>query len=114
MKKIFLSAGVVTAIVLLTNCNASKKLVAPPKMNYETNIKTLVMDNCVPCHVPAKGGFKKPYDNFTNLKTDIDEILHRIQLQPTEKGFMPFKRKRLSDSTINVFKQWKTDGLLEK
>jgi len=27
---------------------------------------------------------------------------------------MPFKHPKLSDSTINVFAEWKKDGLLEK
>jgi hypothetical protein len=46
---------------------------------------------------------------------DIDEIIRRIELNPTDKGFMPFKKTaKLNDSTINVFKKWKADGMLEK
>ena len=41
-------------------------------------------------------------------------FLKSIQLNPGEKGFMPFKHPKLSDSTINVFVKWKEDGLLEK
>jgi hypothetical protein len=74
-----------------------------------------VVANCSPCHIPAKGGNKKPYDNFANVKTDIDEIIRRIELEPSARGFMPFRKNaKLSDSTIAVFKQWKADGLLEK
>ena len=47
------------------------------------------------------------------MKTDIDEIVRRIQLNPGDKGYMPFKRPKLSDSTIMVFKQFKQDGVLE-
>jgi hypothetical protein len=53
-------------------------------------------------------------NTYTAVSSSIDDIVTRIQLHPGEKGFMPFKRARLSDSTINVFKQWKADGLLEK
>jgi hypothetical protein len=115
MKKMFLGAAVVLAVLILANCNPSKKVAAtpPPKINYENNVKAVVMANCTPCHIPANGGNKRPYDNVANLKSDIDEIIHRISLQPNERGFMPFKHARLSDSTINVFKQWKADGLLE-
>ncbi|MES1218310.1 MAG: hypothetical protein ABUT20_22580, partial [Bacteroidota bacterium] len=69
---------------------------------------------CSPCHIPAKGGNKKPYDNYANVSKDIDAMIQRIQLNPTDKGFMPFKGKKLSDSTIAIFQKWKADGLLEK
>ncbi|HKC35805.1 MAG TPA: hypothetical protein VKB95_07070, partial [Chitinophagaceae bacterium] len=77
-------------------------------------ISVVIMNNCVPCHIPAKGGFKKAYDNYANVKTDIDEMIRRIELNPTDKGFMPFKKTaRLPDSTIAKFKKWRDDGLLE-
>jgi hypothetical protein len=41
-------------------------------------------------------------------------MLTRINLNPGDRGFMPFKHPKLSDNTINVFAQWKKDGLLEK
>jgi hypothetical protein len=72
------------------------------------------MNNCTPCHIPSKGGNKKPYDVYANVKTDIDEMIRRIELNPTDKGFMPFKKAKLHDSTIAVFKKWRADGLLEK
>jgi nitrate/TMAO reductase-like tetraheme cytochrome c subunit len=73
------------------------------------------MANCTPCHIPANGGRKRAYDNFTNVKEDIDEIIRRIDQNPTDRGFMPFKKtEKLNDSTIAVFKKWKADGLLEK
>ena len=117
MKKILLLSLLGLSVLLLTNCDPSKKAAATavPKMNYETNLQPVIMANCSPCHIPSKGGNKKPYDNFANVKTDIDEMIRRIELNPGEKGFMPFKKTaRVSDSTINLFKQWRTDGLLEK
>jgi hypothetical protein len=51
---------------------------------------------------------------YANVKTDIDEMIRRIELNPTDKGFMPFKKAKLHDSTIAVFKKWRADGLLEK
>jgi len=120
MKK-FLILATIVAMVFVFACNPSKKTAgttAPPtevaKSTYEANVQTAIMANCVPCHIPAKGGNKKPYDNFANVKTDIDEMIRRVELTPGEKGFMPFKRAKLSDSTIAVFKQWKADGMLEK
>lgn len=117
MKKISLLALIVTGGFILSNCNPAKKATAsaPAKLTYEANLMTVVANNCSPCHIPANGGKKKAYDNYTSVKTDIDEIIRRIELNPADKGFMPFKKTaKLSDSTITVFKQWKADGLLEK
>ena len=40
-------------------------------------------------------------------------MITRISLTPAEKGFMPFKNAKLSDDVIAVFKQWRSDGMLE-
>ena len=118
MKKYFIIAGIVALTTLLYNCSGSKKATAssaPPAVsNYQTNVKTVIEANCSPCHIPAKGGNKKAYDDFANVKADIDDIIRRIELNPGDRGFMPFKHPKLGDSTIAVFKKWKTDGLLEK
>src|SRR5688572_10548166 len=116
MKKysvVFLLAGVA---VVFSYCSGSKKAAkTPPKLAYASSIQTLIVGNCSPCHIPEKGGKKKPYDNYANVKEDIDEIIRRIELSPTERGFMPFKKtEKLSDSSVAVLKQWKNGGLLEK
>lgn len=109
MLVVFLLLGGVT---LLVNCTASKKAVTPPKVTYAANVEQLVVANCSPCHIPAKGGKKLSLDNAGAVKANIDDIIARIEKHPGEKGFMPFKKARLSDSAINVFKQWKADGML--
>lgn len=117
MKQLFVLAFLGSAVLVLTNCDPSKKAAATPdlKITYDTHLQTVIEGNCSPCHLPAKGGNKKPYDNYASVKTDIDEIIRRIELNPGERGFMPLKKTaKLSDSTINLFKQWRTDGLLEK
>lgn len=115
MKKVFLSFLCVSTALFFYNCNSAKKAAATPPaaLTYETNVKTVIMSNCAPCHVPSKGGKVKSYESFANTKADIDDILRRIQLNPDQKGFMPFKHPKLSDSTIAIFKQWKADGMLE-
>ncbi len=115
MKKYILLTGVVTAALIFANCGSSKKTTTTPvaKSTYAANVSTVIMSNCSPCHIPAKGGNKKAYDNFANTKADIDEIIRRIEINPGDRGFMPFKHPKLNDSTIAVFKQWKADGMLE-
>lgn len=119
MRRYYVLLLLVAASILFAYCNSSKKAMAskaePAKVSYENNVQTVIVGNCSPCHIPEKGGRKKAYDNFANVKTDIDEIIRRVELSPHEKGFMPFKKEvKLSDSTIAVFKQWKEAGLLEK
>lgn len=102
------------ASIGLSYCSASKKAAKVPKTTYAESITTIINERCTPCHVPAKGGNKKPYDSYTNVKNDIDEIIRRIELNPTERGFMPFKKtEKLPAEIIAVFKKWKDDGLLE-
>ncbi len=115
MKKYFLVITIFSGIVFFSNCGPSQKTTtAPvPKTTYANDLSVVIMNNCVPCHIPAKGGNKKAYDNYASAKTDIDEMIRRIELNPGDRGFMPFKKAKLSDSIINVFKKWKADGLPE-
>ena len=117
MKRYYVLVLLIVTAVIFSYCGSSKKASknAPPKMVFENSLQTLIVGNCSPCHIPQKGGQKKAYDNYANVKSDIDEMIRRIELNPGEKGFMPFKKtEKLSDSTVAVFKQWKADGLLEK
>ncbi len=116
MKKIFFALLISCLVVSFANCSASKKATtaAPPPINYQANVEQLLVANCSPCHFPAKGGNKLALDNADVVKSKIDEIIARIEKNPGDKGFMPFKRTRLSDSVINLFKQWKADGLTMK
>lgn len=113
MKKSILVVLMIVTVAIFSNCHSSRKAMAETKVTYENNMQTLVMNNCAPCHIPSKGGNKKALDNYVALKDNIDYVIHRIELHPGEKGFMPFKRDRLSDSTISVFKKWKEDGMLQ-
>jgi nitrate/TMAO reductase-like tetraheme cytochrome c subunit len=117
MKKIYIIFLLTIALSVFSNCHTAKKITSTTtvsKSTYESNLKTVIAANCTPCHIPAKGGFKKAYDNYASVKSDIDEMIRRIELNPTDKGFMPFKHAKLNDSTIAVFKQWRADGLMEK
>ncbi|NOT52642.1 MAG: hypothetical protein HOP10_15370 [Chitinophagaceae bacterium] len=121
MKKLLVLSTVVIGAVIFSNCNPGKKVTdgadAPvaAKSTYFGNLSAVIEANCTPCHIPGKGGRKKAYDNYANVKTDINEMIKRMELNPTDRGFMPFKgTAKLPDSTINAFKKWRDDGLLEK
>jgi uncharacterized membrane protein len=117
MKKYYVLSLLIMTSIFFSYCHSSKKAMAnkvAPKLNYETNVQMLVATKCTPCHFPAKGGNKKPLDTYAAVQENIDDILRRIQLNPTDRGFMPFKNAKLSDSAIAVFTQWKADGMLQK
>ncbi|MES2006181.1 MAG: hypothetical protein V4450_16810 [Bacteroidota bacterium] len=118
MRKLFVSSIVVAAVVVFSYCSSTKKATATApvvaKTNYQANIMQVVQANCTPCHFPDKGGRKKPLDSYNAISAQIDEVLRRIQLEPTARGFMPDRKAKLADADINAFKQWKADGLQEK
>ena len=116
MKKIYVVFAFTASVLVLANCNPSKGVTTDvPKTTYEGDLSPVIISNCSPCHIPSKGGNKKAYDNYANVRTDIDEMIRRIELQPDEKGFMPFRKKeRLPDSIIHIFKKFRDDGTLEK
>jgi cytochrome c553 len=117
MKKYLgLAVLICLSVILFSNCHSAKKSMAKnttPKITYSTNVRDVVAANCSPCHIPEKGGNKTPLDTYDKLKANIDSVIRRIGLNPGDKGFMPFKRAKLSDSTIAIFTQWRDAGTPE-
>ena len=114
MKRLLIPVIVFSFILLFSYCSSSKKAAKTTPLTYDANLMAVISEKCTPCHIPEKGGKVKPYNTYEAVRADIDEIIRRISLNPGEKGFMPFKREKLSDSTIAVFTKWKEDGLREK
>ncbi len=120
MKKLYVSALLVLMAFFLTYCHSAKKATAAapaPAMaavTFTSAIQPLMANSCAPCHIPSKGGNKEALDSYNNVKKDIDGILHRIQLNPGERGFMPAMHPKLSDADIATIKQWKDGGMVEK
>lgn len=117
MKKLLVFAGLAIVVTTLTFCNSSKKATSSTKvakLTYQGNVQALITQYCSPCHIPSKGGNKRPLDTYASAQANIDDIIRRIELNPGERGFMPFKAQKLSDDVINQFKKWKSDGLTEK
>ena len=112
MKKIALFFLAASSVAMLQFCSSSKKVQQTPKTTYTAHVAPVITANCSPCHIPPKGN-KEALHTYEAAKKNIDESIRRIQLNPTDRGFMPFKHPKLSDSTIQVFVQWKADGLLE-
>ncbi|MDB5198646.1 MAG: hypothetical protein JWO92_609 [Chitinophagaceae bacterium] len=113
MKKFYVLLFLMAPLVLQF-CSSSKNAakIKDSKITYTANVQPLMVANCSPCHFPPKGN-KKAYDTYAAVKGDIDAILNRVNRNPEDKGFMPFRHPKLSDSTINVLVQWKNKGFVE-
>jgi len=114
MKKVYLILFISTAF-LLQLCSTKKKTqtVATKKITYVADIQPLVARHCSPCHIPPQGK-KEPLNTFAAMTKEIDEVIESIKKNPGEHGFMPARKAKLSDSTINVFVDWKKGGMLEQ
>src|ERR1043165_9856897 len=98
MKKLYVFAAIGILAIALTYCSSAKKAAknaskttTASKSTYSTAVAPVVMASCSPCHISGKGN-KKPYDNYANVKADIDDILRGINLNTTDRGFMTFRR----------------------
>jgi uncharacterized membrane protein len=77
-------------------------------LSYAGSVKALIQSKCAPCHV--EGGKKILLDNYDNAQKYIDNIIARVQLAPTERGFMPMRNPALSADEIALLKKWKSEG----
>jgi len=111
MKKLILILLIVAGTVFQF-CSSTKKIADVPRSTYTANVQPTITMHCSPCHIPPRGN-KEALNTYEAAKSHIDSMIARIQLNPADKGFMPFKHPKLPDSTINVFVKWKADGLLE-
>lgn len=116
MKKISIILIAFT-VVLFAAC--AKKGSAPSKAKvvpttYTTDIMPLMQAKCSPCHIPSKGGKKANFETYEGAKKYGADILARVQLNPTDRGFMPMKHDKLAAEEIALIKKWNDEGLLEK
>jgi uncharacterized membrane protein len=93
---------------------ASKPADAPPvpTVSYEKDIKPILLGKCTPCHFPEQGK-KKMLDTYAAVKTDVNEILRRVKLNPEEAAFMPFKSKKpaLTAEEKQLLDDWLKQGM---
>lgn len=113
MKKLLLFILFLATVIVFEFCSGSKKAQrSAPAISYASNVQSVVATNCSPCHVGSNAKQKK-LDSYDAVKNNIDEIISRIQKNPDERGFMPFKHAKLPDSTIQVFVNWRANGFTQ-
>jgi hypothetical protein len=104
-------------ITFFAACSEKSTATKTPKVipvTYVADITPLLQAKCSPCHLPSKGGRKANFENLEGAKKYSADMIARIQLNPTDRGFMPFKNSKLSPEEIVVFKKWVEQGMLEK
>lgn len=115
MKKII---SIFSVIFLLTACESRtyEEISAEPPIaetiTYTQDVKPIVDANCIVCHSAGGAASFQPWTNYTQVKNNIDNILNRIQRPAGDPQKMP-QGGSLSPSQIEVFIQWKNNGLLE-
>lgn len=113
MKKTLLVTLSICALVILQNCGSSKKAASKSMaLSFEKDIMPIMQASCTPCHFPPDGR-KKPLNTYETVKADIADVIARVKLQPTERGFMPFQSKKppLSDSLVNILVEWQKQNM---
>lgn len=113
--KQLITIGIVLSSVVVFSCTkkaspGKTEAAKAPAVTYAGNVKALVQSKCTPCHIPADGGRKAALDNYDAVKNAIADIILRVELAPTERGYMPFKRPALSKEEIALLKSWKDAG----
>ena len=125
MKKLFVSS-VVIAVIVFAACtpktnpsttattNPTTEEPKPMATTYTSEVWPLIQSKCTPCHIPSKGGRTASFETYESAKKYGAQMITRIELNPTDRGFMPFKHDKLSADEIALFKKWVADGMQEK
>jgi uncharacterized membrane protein len=82
-------------------------------ITYTTDIQAVLTQECTACHGANNPSAGLNLTTYTNTKNNIDLIIGRIDLQNGQTGIMP-PAGRMTDAKIQLFKDWKTQGLLEQ
>lgn len=115
MRNIFFVATILS-IAFFVSCsnknNPGKKSKIIPT-TYTIDVAPLIQAKCTPCHLTSKGGRKADFETYESSKKYAADMLVRIQLNPGDRGFMPFKHEKLPAEEIVIFKKWIEQGLME-
>jgi hypothetical protein len=115
MRKIFIVVLSLAALMVLQNCNSSKKAAKKATTySYTKDVMPIMQASCTPCHFPPDGR-KQALNTYADVKANIAEIINRVKLPQTDNKFMPWKNKKpaLSDSLINVLVEWQKQSMPE-
>ena len=119
MKKIaivLLAGGFVFLAACSKKASPSKSAepTAPAATTYSGPVQALIEAKCTPCHIPSKGGRKVDLDSYASAVKVGADIVARVQMDPTARGFMPMRGTKLAAEEIDLLKKWVDGGMKEK
>lgn len=117
--KLFVLISVALIIITLQHCkspqaaaDSNSPVMAANKLSYDKDIRPVMLQKCTPCHFPEQGK-KKMFDTYATTKENIKDIIARVELDPADDKFMPFRSKKpaLTAEEIKLFKDWLSQGM---
>jgi uncharacterized membrane protein len=114
MKNI-VSSMIILAFLIFAACS---KKASPGKSTAKAttfaDVQPLMQAKCSPCHYPSKNGNKASFETYASAQKYAADMITRIEKNPGDRGFMPFRNPKLTEAEITVFKNWAAGGALEK
>jgi len=80
-------------------------------VTYTQHIEPIIKAKCTPCHYPETGKADM-LNTYDLVRSHIGGIIYRVQLDPENKRYMPYKQKKeaLTADEIALLQQWKAEG----
>lgn len=83
-------------------------------VTYQQDIRPIFEAHCLSCHGNRESK-KRQLHTYDTISEKIDDILYRVQLEPSNRKFMPYKMRQapLSSAQIAVLQAWKDGGMVK-
>lgn len=85
----------------------------PDTVTYTNSVKAIIDANCIGCHGNSNPLANLSLTNYNQVKAEIDDVIDRIERAQGAQGMMPQSGTRLPQSSIDIIKKWRDDGLIE-
>lgn len=114
MKKLLVLLG---AVFFVASCKSDKiqpiESDCPDVISFSSQIEPLIQQNCSVSGCHASGFVSPSLTSHSEISANADDILTRIQLDPTNSQLMPSGGPKLADSLIQQFNCWVSQGKLD-
>ena len=83
-------------------------------VTYQQHIRPIFEVHCLSCHGNRESK-KRQLHTYETVKEKMEDILYRVQLEPSNRKFMPYKMRQapLTRAQIAVLQAWKDGGMVE-
>ena len=112
-KNLFILLGLLLAISSCTTAEIPLENVEPvvTTVTYDTDVKAIIDNNCISCHVNSGVASFLPLVNYTQVRTSAESGMLIARMNSVVAP-MP-QSGLLSAQTRAIIDKWKTDGFLE-